>query len=181
VILSVSYDRVWRYGETLDEMADVIDEVMANLEFEHWVDGQYFTGETAWFCFADRRQSDEDLAADSYLRVAVNRSTGYGALVWFVAASGPRKGGIFDQVWISDNPEPPGFDPRVVSDPDLPLFFDPRSTLPVAQVRAAVEQFCRSGTGERPESAAWVPGQVNGHRLDQAPLKKILDEVDPFG
>lgn len=76
---------------------------------------------------------------------------------------------IDDYVWVSDNPAPPDFDPRVVSDPCVPYFYHPRSTLPAAQIRAAVEEFCRTGTGERPERVHWVRGEANGNRLDEEP------------
>ncbi|MET7749740.1 Imm1 family immunity protein [Micromonospora sp. NPDC005367] len=39
-----------------------------------------------------------------------------------------------------------------------------RSVLPLAQVRAAVEEFCRTGTGDRPECIRWVRGEINGER-----------------
>jgi hypothetical protein len=31
---------------------------------------------------------------------------------------------VIGYVWVSDNPTPPDFDPRVVSDPGVPYFFD---------------------------------------------------------
>ena len=68
--------------------------------------------------------------------------------------------------WVSDNPAPPDFDPRVLSDPGCPLWYDPRSTLPVARVRAALRELCRMGTGDRPECVQWVHGEINGERLN---------------
>nr|WP_121175647.1 Imm1 family immunity protein [Streptomyces sp. 1114.5] len=56
-------------------------------------------------------------------------------------------------------------DPRAVSDPGEPRFHDPRSCLPVPEVRAALEEFCRMGTGNRPECIRWVCGYMNGYRL----------------
>ncbi|MGW2935724.1 Imm1 family immunity protein [Streptomyces sp. NPDC001156] len=41
----------------------------------------------------------------------------------------------------------------------------PRSTLPVTQVHAALEEFCRTGAGDRPECIYWVRGEINGERL----------------
>ncbi|GAA4608891.1 hypothetical protein BJY16_007062 [Actinoplanes octamycinicus] len=98
--------------------------------------------------------------ASNQLSVAVNRATGYGALIWSVDADlFPGRGGIYDDIWVSDNPEPPAFDTRVLADPDVAegRWHDPRSTLPLDQVRAALEEFCRTGTGDRPRSVNWVP------------------------
>jgi hypothetical protein len=180
VILSVSYDRAWHHAETWAEMTRLITEVMENLEPEGRVGQWYSPGQDAWFCLAAERLSDERPVGDNYLRVAVNRSTGYGGLVWGFTEESPRRGGVYDSVWVSDNPRPPEFDPRVVSDPGLPLFHDPHSTLPVPRVRAAVEEFCRTGTGDRPECVHWVPGHVNGRRLDRDPVVELVDNVDPF-
>jgi len=63
---------------------------------------------------------------------------------------------------VSDNPAPPSFDPLVVSDPCSPLSFDPHSTLPAAQIRAAMEEFSRTGTGERPRCVRWAHGEPGG-------------------
>ncbi|MFC8075679.1 Imm1 family immunity protein [Streptomyces sp. NPDC057307] len=123
---------------------------------------------------------DRDPVGDNQLCVAVNGSTGYGALVWGVTEDSSREGGAFDSVWVSDNPGPPDSDPRVVADPGVPSFHGPASALPVAQVRAAVEEFRRAGTGDRPEGVRWVPGQVNGQRLDREPVTGIVENADPF-
>jgi immunity protein Imm1 of predicted polymorphic toxin system len=101
-------------------------------------------GEDARFSFSDRRHSGDDWP-DNYLVVSVNRSTGYGALIWYVTKDFPQQDGVYGQIWISDNPRPPDFDPRVVSDPGEPAYHDPRSAIPVADVRAALEEFCRTG------------------------------------
>ncbi|GAA2580535.1 hypothetical protein GCM10010435_67300 [Winogradskya consettensis] len=112
-----------------------------------------------------------------YLRVAVNNATGYGGLIWTLDAADPRHGGIFDHCWISDNPAPPASDPRVIADPGLPRFHDPRSTLRSGHIRAAVEEFCRSEAGERPESVRWTLGDLDGRRHD-VPQDPGSSEVD---
>jgi hypothetical protein len=88
-------------------------------------------------------------------------------VIWLVTVqwAAEKAEEYFNYTWISDNPNPPVFDPRVVSDTGVPRFHDPRSTLPVEEVRAAVEEFCRSG-GERPKCVHWVRGEMNGIRLD---------------
>ncbi|MFE2568150.1 Imm1 family immunity protein [Streptomyces mirabilis] len=97
-------------------------------------------------------------------------------------AAVPGWGEVYESVWISDNPQPPCFDPRVVSDPGYPLFHDPASALPLERVRAALEEFCRAGTGERPECISWAPGDANGQRLDRAPMvEQVEDPVIDWG
>ncbi|MEV6995620.1 Imm1 family immunity protein [Streptomyces sp. NPDC093228] len=178
MILSVVYNGGWRYAEAWDEMSQVIQEVMCGLHSEVEEGRSYSPGDDAWFSFAGERHSDENRVADNHLRLAVNHRTGYGSLVWFVNDKSPKKGGIYDPVWVSDNPEPPDFDPRVVSDPGYPLFHDPASTLPITQVRAAVEEFCRKGTGERPECINWVPGEMNGQRYDRPPIMDFKEDPE---
>ncbi|MFD0372867.1 Imm1 family immunity protein [Streptomyces sp. NPDC127114] len=156
----------YRYAETWAEMASLISEVMDNLQYERsdspWVD----PGEVATLMFADRKHSEDvhDWWPDNYLQVSVNTQSGYGGLVWFATQDRAAKDEISEHIWVSDNPNPPALDPRVVSDPGVPYFFDPRSTLPSGKIREAVEEFCRSGTGNRPECVAWVHGEMNGQR-----------------
>jgi hypothetical protein len=83
---------------------------------------------------------------------------------------------------VSDNPRPPDFDPRVVADPGYPLFHDPSSTLPLDQVRAALEEFCYSGVGDRPVSVQWIKGDINGRREDREYDEDLVTEnvEDPW-
>ncbi|MEU8514586.1 Imm1 family immunity protein [Kitasatospora sp. NPDC048722] len=104
----------------------------------------------------------------AFLRLAANEATGFGALVWCVFG---REGGIYDDAWISDNPTPSEIDSRLVCDAYYPRFHDPASAVPLPQVREAIKEFCRSGTGERPESIAWVTGEINGPRNDRPPFE----------
>ncbi|MGW3098300.1 Imm1 family immunity protein [Streptomyces sp. NPDC001102] len=155
------------YAETLEEAAGLIEEVMQNLSFERiggpWVD----PGEDAWFMWADKRLGESE-RPDNHLQVAVNSSTGYGALIWFVTGEYAERlnNEISNSIWISDNPTPPEFDPRVVADPGFPTFHDRRSAIPVSLVRRALEEFCRAGTGGRPECLGWVRGEMDGTRLE---------------
>jgi hypothetical protein len=171
MILNALIHEKWQYAETWPEMSALISEVMEHLESEGTVTHgsvRFQTpGEDARFMFSGRRHTGDGEWPDNYLVVAVNSATGYGGLIWYVTKDFPRKGGIYDHIWVSDNPQPPDFDPRVVSDPCEPAFHDPRSTLPVSEVRKALEEFCRTGTGDRPQSIAWVEGWMNGHRLDE--------------
>jgi hypothetical protein len=170
LILNVDYQRLWQHAETAEEKSALIAEVMANLQAEGTVlingDPWPTNGSLAYFSFADRRLDDADSKRSNYLVAAVNRETGYGSLVWYVLNTFPRSGGIHDYAWVSDNPEPPGFDPRVVADPDNSEFQEPRNTLPLPVIRAALEEFARTGTGDRPESIKWAPSGLTGKRLD---------------
>jgi hypothetical protein len=154
-----------RYAETLPEMLALVDIVMKDLASESSVPF-YDPGEDAKFMLSDKRHMGVGVDwPNNFLQIAVNVSTGYGGLIWFVTEDYPEKGGIYESVWVSDNPSPPSFDPRVVSDPGEPAFHDPRSAIPIPLVRQAVEEFCRAGTGRRPESIGWVRSYVSGYRI----------------
>ncbi|WP_285489351.1 Imm1 family immunity protein [Amycolatopsis taiwanensis] len=159
----------YHYATTWAEMEWLINEVVEH-SVPEWTGGPGISpGEIANFSFAEGRHSigTYDWWPDNYLRVAVNPETGYGALIWYV--TGDRNNvpeDLANYCWVSDNPNPPGFDPRVVADPGQPRFHDIYSVLPVAEVRAALEEFCRTGTGDRPETVRWVHGDMDGRRLD---------------
>jgi hypothetical protein len=95
------------------------------------------------------------------LRLAVNLDTGFGGLIWYSVHSDDDDP-ISRHVWVSDNPNPPDSDPRVISDTHVPIFLARRSVLPVPRIGEAVEEFCLGGTGARPERIEWAVGQVNG-------------------
>ncbi|MEU2662271.1 Imm1 family immunity protein [Micromonospora sp. NPDC007220] len=159
MILSVSsrvFDESWRHATTLEEKARLVALTMDRLPSD----------DLAWFGIADRRVSYDDLASDTWLAVAVNKTAGYGALMWCVDSSSPRRGGIYEHVWLTDNPSPPKAAPQVVANPDAGLIHSPRSTLPIPQIRLAVEEFCYGDTGDRPERVSWARGDLNGHRHD---------------
>lgn len=180
VILSVAYGGRRHYAETPEEKNELVAEVFDNLAGESGEGRAWSPGEDAWLSLAEERHGDDNRVADNFLRLAVNRATGHGALIWFVTQDSPRRGGVYDRVWVSNNPNPPAVDPRVVSDPGHPLFHDPSSALPLARVRAAVEEFCRVGTGDRPECVDWVPGHMNGQRVDRPPVVETVISQDPF-
>ncbi|MCD0446640.1 hypothetical protein LO763_23770 [Glycomyces sp. A-F 0318] len=43
---------------------------------------------------------------------------------------------------------------------------DRAGTSPVQRVRAALEEHCRVGTGDRPRAVQRVRGEINGERLE---------------
>ncbi|MCM4081124.1 Imm1 family immunity protein [Paractinoplanes hotanensis] len=151
----------YHYATERAEMAELIAMVLR---------GGPVNASTA-FSFADRRHTAEtrDWWLDNVLQVGVNPATGYGGLTWHVTpARADRSGDAKDAYcWVTDNPDPPETDPVVLSDPGAPVCYDRRSTLPIADIRAALEEFCRSGTGDRPQSVRWVRGDLNGERLDE--------------
>jgi hypothetical protein len=183
VILEAFIHGEQRYAQTWPQMTELIDEVMTNLATEDPDSPWIVAGEVASFMFVGRRRADPHRPPwpDNYLAVAVNTKTGYGALTWFV--NEPRAlvtdDEIASHVWVTDNPSPPSFDPRVVGDPGIPVFYHPTSTIPAAQIRTALEEFCRTGTGDRPGSVAWVHGEPSGRRLDAEPNIGIKRRPEP--
>lgn len=166
MILNVDFHRVCKHAEDAAERSALIADVLDNLRSEGTllIEGEPWptNGSLAYFSIGER---NGDTQRDNYLVAAVNRETGHGALVWFVTPKFPGSGGIYDFAWVSDNPEPPGFDPRVVADPGASVFHEPANTLPLPRIREALEEFGRIGTGDRPESIKWVPGSLTGQRL----------------
>ncbi|MFG3511286.1 Imm1 family immunity protein [Streptomyces bobili] len=166
MVLNVDIHGKREYAETDKEVSELIAEAVENLSFEQvdspWVD----PGEDAWFMWAERRLKGRE-RPDNHLRVAVNSSTGYGALLWFFNAERAERANdsVSDRIWVSNNPTPPNFDPRVVSDPGYPLFHDPISTIPVSEVRRALQEFCDTKTGDRPTCVEWTQAEMNGTRL----------------
>ncbi|MER7668139.1 Imm1 family immunity protein [Kitasatospora sp. NPDC096128] len=165
MILNAHIRGQYYHAESWPEKAELIADVMENLRFERadapWVSA----GECAEFSFANQRRTEaSDWWPDNHLQISVNSATGFGGLVWFVMRDDAPEGDISEHIWISDNPNPPDFDPRVVADPGIPHFFDPRSAIPTEDVRAALEEFCRKSTGDRPECIQWVHGDMDGQR-----------------
>lgn len=97
---------------------------------------------------------------DSYLQVSTNPLTGYGALRWQVPEDSVVRVDreIARSVWTSRNPEPPVLNQNVVADLGDWRLFEPRNTLPVADIRAAVEEFCELRSGQRPTAICWDRG-----------------------
>ncbi|MFG2356829.1 Imm1 family immunity protein [Streptomyces sp. NPDC048521] len=159
------------YAEGQPEISAVIDRVMSTMRGERTDVNWISAGDDAIFSFADSRHTNDtfDWWPDNYLHVAANPTSGYGALIWYVDAERAEraKDGISDYTWVSDNENPPAFDPRVVRDPAIPEFHDPRSTIPIPLVRKAVEEFCGTATGDRPRCVHWVRSSSRGERIEQ--------------
>ncbi|MFF7216351.1 Imm1 family immunity protein [Streptomyces sp. NPDC008238] len=171
MILNVKCERRKWFAETSDEVSAVVAEVLGHLQCWNKRGEYWHPGNTAWFAWLEHRHVDRGHIPNNFLMVSLNRETGYGGLIWFVNAGypGPDPDEVLDNIWVSDNPNPPAFDPEVISNPGEPYWFEPRSTLPAADIEAAVEEFCRVRTGIRPECVQWTLGEVSGRRADRRP------------
>jgi hypothetical protein len=162
MILHVQIGPTYHYATAWSETATLIARVLQGPPSS--------IPEPVTFSFADRRHTADTRGwwPDNLLQVGVNPATGYGGLIWHVSPDRAERSGTERDLysWVTDNPQPPTTDPLVVSDAGAPRCYDPRSTLPLADIRTALEEFCRSGTGDRPESVRWVHGDLNGERLD---------------
>jgi hypothetical protein len=166
MILDVHFrERLWRI-ENEAQIERVVDEVMVGLAHEDKVSPWVDAGDVAMFFLSD--SGYEQAAADNLsikaLQASVNLKSGFGGLVWFVTGIFVRKDALSNYIWVSDSPEPPEFDPRVVGDPGIPVFFDRKSAIPVKLVRAALKEFCKDGNGARPTCIQWVRGEMDGTR-----------------
>ncbi|MFI6495504.1 Imm1 family immunity protein [Streptomyces sp. NPDC050564] len=170
MILNVVFRGDYLYAEGESEMSALIGNIMDDLRWERTDLDWISAGDDAIFSLADGRHTNDtfDWWPDNYLHVAANASTGYGGLIWYVSAERAESAedDISEDTWVSDNPNPPHFDPRVVADPGFPRFHDPRSTIPIPLVRKALEEFCRVGTGDRPKCVQWARSDTHGVRLD---------------
>ncbi|MET8539084.1 Imm1 family immunity protein [Kitasatospora sp. NPDC004799] len=138
-----------------------------------WVMENAGSGRNAWFVF---NEDEAGPSSDSTLMVAMDREAGYGGLVWCVSLRYPKRGGIYACTWVTDNPSPPEDDPKVISDAWTPVFMEPATVLPLPEVRKALEEFCREGTGDRPTCVGWVKGHLNGSRVELGPAATPVPE-----
>ncbi|MFF2628696.1 Imm1 family immunity protein [Kitasatospora griseola] len=162
MILKVMIGDEWLHGEADGEVNRIISKVMEDLEH----------GDQAWISVDG--ETSEDARPNNFLVVSLNRSTGYGGLIWFVDGRFPKQEGIYKSTWISDNPEPPQEDPDVITDLHCPVFLDRASAIPLTVVRDVIEEYWRTGTGDRPKRINWVQGHMNGSRADtETPIERI--------
>ncbi|MFE6869433.1 Imm1 family immunity protein [Kitasatospora sp. NPDC057692] len=136
----------------------MISKVLETLDF----------GDSAWFSIDDQPPAEDNYGSNS-LKISVNQSTGYGGVIWQAGAIHSKRGGVYAHTWVSDNPEPPTRDPKILSDPHHPVFMEPASALPISEVRKVLEEFYQAGTGDRPTCINWVRGRMNGEREELGP------------
>jgi hypothetical protein len=175
VILQVRTSGGISYGETSEEIHHLAMSAIG--ENKVLRDAGEFAGRhlTASLSFIDVRNGEQDRFPFNLLLVSVNQETRFGALTWCVTDRSGKSGGIYDYVWISNNLDPPTGDPRVVVESTCQSFHSPQSCLPIAEIRASVEEFCQARTGERPESINWIKGQMNGWRVDNPAGEEEFD------
>ncbi|MEU3007123.1 Imm1 family immunity protein [Streptomyces sp. NPDC007020] len=107
-------------------------------------------------------------APDNILSVGIDFAAGYGGLIWYCDGDLSRQVSaefghdIAYYPWVSLNPDPPQNDPRVMSDPSCPTFFDRVSAIPLPVIRAVVEEYYHAGTGFRPAKVQWAKGHYTG-------------------
>ncbi|MFD7732917.1 Imm1 family immunity protein [Kitasatospora phosalacinea] len=163
MILEISMEGITKYPASWHEAEVMIAEAIAAISPGESSAGRHPKGSHVWFSFIEPGATH----SCAYLSIAANEAIGFGVATWWTNNLPPRVGGIYDYMWISDNPTPPDFDPRLVSDTHYPLYHDPASAIPLPRLRAVIEEFCRCRTGERPESISWVTGELNGQRHDR--------------
>jgi hypothetical protein len=158
----------------------VLGSVPLYLESQSEVDGyldEVFAGESRSSSHADLAfQIVKDVAGDrvyapapdNMLSVGINFAAGYGGLIWYCDGSLSRQVSaefghdVAYHPWVSLNPDPPHRDPRVLSDPSCPTFFDRISAVPLPVIRAVVEEYFHAGTGFRPAKVQWAKGHYTG-------------------
>ncbi|MDH6554958.1 hypothetical protein M2160_009331 [Streptomyces sp. SAI-117] len=105
---------------------------------------------------------------DNVLSVGINFSSEYAGILWYCEGSISQRVSaeighdVANHAWVSLNPDPPELDPKVLSDPGCPTFFDRVSVLPLSSVRPVVQEYYRAGTGFRPTQVQWVKGHYTG-------------------
>lgn len=156
----------WRCEDSPVDVARVVAELLEELNSSP---APGFRVQIAELSFAGERPIGSGIDTSNHLVVSLNGETGFGALTWHVTESWPRADGIYGEAWVTDNPFPAEVDPRVLSDRDTGTFFHRTSAIPEDGVRAALSEFCSTGTGDRPECVSWVPSRIDGWRLDAAP------------
>ncbi|MFC7994032.1 Imm1 family immunity protein [Streptomyces pilosus] len=149
-----------KYAQTEEGVRDLIDDVMTNLE-QRVVDssGYETVPECASFCIVEGKYPEETdkRHADNCLYVSVNTRDSYGALRWWStqAPTDEAEADVCQFVWTSVSSNPPSFDPLLVKDPGSGECYPRGAAIPIAQLREAVEEFCRNRTGKRPQCIEW--------------------------
>jgi hypothetical protein len=105
---------------------------------------------------------------DNVLSIGINFSSEYAGILWYCEqpvshrVSAEVGHDVANHAWVSLNPTPPDSDPKVLSDPGCPTFFDRVSALPLSSIRPVVEEYFRAGTGFRPTQVQWTKGRYTG-------------------
>ncbi|MCJ0875840.1 Imm1 family immunity protein [Streptomyces sp. AP-93] len=149
------------YARTDDEVGALIEHIMNDLpQGSTTPDGFAIMPEKAVVSIVEGEYPEETSVRwpRNYLYVTVNTQNGYGALKWWTPDSpeGSDENHVSQFIWTSGNPNPPSFDPHLISDSGTPSYYPPEAAIPLEWVRQALEEFCRTRTGDRPESVSWI-------------------------
>ncbi|MFF7278889.1 Imm1 family immunity protein [Streptomyces griseorubiginosus] len=105
---------------------------------------------------------------DNVLSIGINFSSEYAGILWYCEGTVSHRVSaevghdVANHAWVSLNPTAPDSDPKVLSDPGCPTFFDRVSALPLSSIRPVVEEYFRAGTGFRPTQVQWTKGHYTG-------------------
>lgn len=118
-----------------------------------------------WDVAADKASMS---APDNVLSIGIDFPSGYGGFLWYCDGSLSHRVSaevghdVANHAWVSLNSTPPHLDPKVLSDPSCPTFFDRISVVPLSSIRPVVEEYFREGTGFRPTQVQWTKGHYTG-------------------
>ncbi|WP_432087344.1 Imm1 family immunity protein [Streptomyces sp. bgisy095] len=149
------------YARSEEEIAKLVEHLITGLQQGgRTPDGFAIMPERAVVSIVAGKYPEEtdERWADNCLYVTVNTRNGYGALKWWTTNVPDEADRDHPSrfIWTSGNPNPPEFDPKLISDPGTPTYYPPQAAIPVAQVRETIEEFCRTRTGERPKCVPWL-------------------------
>ncbi|WP_405769589.1 Imm1 family immunity protein [Actinacidiphila glaucinigra] len=149
------------YARTEREVDGLIDRVMSDLLQKGVTsDGFEIVPERAVISIVKGQYPEEtdERWPSNYLYVSVNTKSGYGALKWWTSEvpEGAPEGDVTRFVWTSGSLNPPSFDPELLADPGDPRYYPREAAIPLALVRAALDEFCRLRSGGRPECVPWL-------------------------
>ncbi len=108
MILGFRADEDWRFTDPKNGIADVVERIFEALTAREEAGSR---SQIAELTFARWPWEGETVDTDNHLFVSVNKETGFGALTWYVMQGWPKEGDIYEQIWVTDNPQPPNFDP----------------------------------------------------------------------
>lgn len=151
------------YVETESEVREYLESVFT--EGHRLKSSTDLAFEVIWDVAADKLYAP---TPENVLSIGIYFSSGYGGLLWYCdgvvahRVSAEVSPDVANHAWVSLNPTPPDRDPKVLSDPGCPTFFNRVSMVPLSRIRPVVEEYFREGTGFRPRRAQWTKGHYTG-------------------
>lgn len=110
---------------------------------------------------------------ESSLMLEVNHEAGHGVATWWCGPyladqlEAVGRAGVGFDVWVSLASKSLDIGYDFLLDPlhDESSVANPRSIVPIERIKLVAEEYCSSGTGFRPESIEWGPGNFTGELL----------------